>query len=80
MKKIFAVLFIVISVFLSIGFIVQIPDIIIYISKTNSPYGIGYFIGSLFPLVITIGLFRIGVKWLKSKPKTDNEINDIALN
>ena len=73
-------MFIVISVFLSFGFIVQIPEIIIYISKSNSPYGLGYLIGSLLPLVIIIGLFRIGLKWLKSKPKTDNEINDIGLN
>jgi uncharacterized membrane protein YciS (DUF1049 family) len=80
MKKIFAVLFIVISVFLSIGFIIQIPEIIINISKANSPYGIGYLIGSLLPLVIIIGLFRIGLKWFKSKSKTDNEINDIGLN
>ena len=84
-KKVLGVIFIIISVFLGLAFLVEIPNninLFLGIISANFGYSIGYFTGhiivSILLLAISITLFKLGLKWLKNKPKQIEIINDIG--
>lgn len=86
-KKILAIVLIIISILLGLSFIAGLPNtvkMIVTIFSESSGYGKGYasgsVISSIIVLVITILLFRLGLKWLKNKPKKIDTINEIGKN
>tara|TARA_R110002072_G_scaffold281019_1_gene443480 strand:+ start:84 stop:329 length:246 start_codon:yes stop_codon:yes gene_type:complete len=77
-KKIFGVFFILISIFLGLGFLMQIPTIIGTFSNNFTGYSFGYIFGSLLILGIAILLFKLGVNWTSKKPNSTENINKIG--
>ena len=79
-KKIFGAFFILISIFLGLGFLMQIPTIIGTFSNNFSGYSFGYIFGSLLILGIAILLFKLGLKWTRKNPNPTENINNIGIN
>ena len=86
-KKILGIIFIIISIFFGLAFLIGIPEnisLLLVIISGSSGYSIGYFIGNIFVailiLLISIYLFKLGLKWLKNKSKNQNIIDEIGKN
>jgi len=79
-KKIFGAIFILISIFLGLGFLMQIPTILGTFSSNFTGYSFGYIFGSLLILGIAILLFKLGLKWTRKKPNPIENINKIGNN
>ncbi|AOW16228.1 hypothetical protein LPB03_01585 [Polaribacter vadi] len=79
-KKIFGAFFILISIFLGLGFLMQIPTIIGTFSNNFTGYSFGYIFGSLLILGIAILLFKLGLKWTRKNPNPTDNINNIGIN
>jgi|TARA_R110002050_G_scaffold153243_1_gene280936 hypothetical protein len=79
-KKIFGAFFILISIFLGLGFLMQIPTIIGTFSNNFTGYSFGYIFGSLLILGIAILLFKLGLKWTRKNPNPTENINNIGIN
>ena len=79
-KKIFGAFFILISIFLGLGFLMQIPTIIGTFSNNFTGYSFGYIFGSLLILGIAILLFKLGLKWTSKKSNPTENINNIGIN
>jgi len=79
-KKIVSAFFILISIFLGLGFLMQIPTIIGTFSNNFTGYSFGYIFGSLLILGIAILLFKLGLKWTRKNPNPTENINNIGIN
>jgi len=86
-KKIFGAFFILISVFLFIYFIIGIPNnlsLFLLGISSESGHSIGYFIGNftiyILILIISIKLFKLGLKWTSKKSNPTENINNIGIN
>ncbi|WP_026777932.1 hypothetical protein [Polaribacter sp. Hel_I_88] len=86
-KKIFGAIFILISVFLGILFLIGIPNnlsLFLLMISSKSAHSIGYFTGNfiiyILILVISIKLFKLGLKWTSKKPNLTKNINKIGIN
>ena len=79
-KKIVGAFFILISIFLGLGFLMQIPTIIGTFSNNFTGYSFGYIFGSLLILGIAILLFKLGLKWTRKNPNPTENINNIGIN
>lgn len=79
-KKILGVIFIPIASILSLSFLIGLPKIILMLFSSFSAYNIGYTVTSLFFLGLSIFLFKLGIKWIKNKPKTVDTMNEIGKN
>lgn len=86
-KKILGFIFIVIAIILSLAFLSGIPNTIklfLALLSNSSGYSIGYFIGNflitILLLLLSIYLFKLGVNWVKNRPKNSSKINEIGKN
>lgn len=79
-KKIVGAFFILISIFVGLGFLMQIPTIIGTFSNNFTGYSFGYIFGSLLILGIAILLFKLGLKWTRKNPNPTENINNIGIN
>ena len=79
-KKIVGAFFILISIFLGLEFLMQIPAIIGTFSTNFTGYSFGYIFGSLLILGIAILLFKLGLKWTRKKSNPTENINNIGIN
>ena len=84
-KRVLGVFIIIIYIFLGLIFLFGIPEnlSVIFASISNgSGYSIGLAIGnmlfSILLLIISIVLFRLGLKWLKKKSNEIEIINQIG--
>ena len=87
LKNVFSILFIIISLFLGLIFLIGIPNnlqLIIVAFSSGTGYSIGYAMGniifSIFLLIFAIWLFKLALKWLKPKKKITETINEIGKN
>jgi hypothetical protein len=72
MKKVLAVIFLLVATTLSLAAVTQIPKVIrLLLNSENDGYSIGYTIGFIVTFVIQGGiafvLFKFGIKWLRGK-------------
>ncbi len=84
MKKVLGYLFLGIGGFLGLSIITQIPTVFndfSNASSSNTAYSIGFVMGKLFAMLITIAiiflLIWLGRKWIKKK-ETPKELQDIG--
>ena len=87
LKKILGIILIIISVFFGFIFLAGIPENIMLILvsiKSDSEYSFGYAMGNAFVwillLVISIVLFKLGLKWIRNISKNTKSINQIGKN
>lgn len=84
-KKIFGAFFILISIFLFIFFLIGIPNnisLFLLVISSKSAHSIGYFTSNIIfyilILIISIKLFKLGLKWTSKKPNPTENINKIG--
>ena len=79
-KKIFGIIFIIISIILGLGFLAGLPKTLGMLISNLSSYSIGYAVGSILFLIAGIFLFRLGLKWLKKERENIETIDQIGKN
>lgn len=79
-KKILGVIFIVLALILGLSFLVSLPKTLLMLFSSFSAYSLGYAISSFIFLIISILLFKLGLKWLKNKHQKTSTIDQIGKN
>ncbi|WP_331365736.1 hypothetical protein [Polaribacter sp.] len=80
LKKVFGIIFILISLIFCIGFLLQLPKILNEFYSDNFGYLVGYAIGSFLFLIIAFIFFQLGLRLIKNTPKKTDSINLIGKN